>query len=202
MKELVNDEYINNLFEILEDGSFKELFIEKLKKLEFSKWKEQLQIKRENNLKWIEDNKILEQIAEIEKELTSILNQREEVAIKFRLEDSKPYLKNKKLLEDLEKQTEELYESSSLLELDIKTIFSEVENNCGFTLSDIMDKDYSFQFLVIDRESEDWFEYKTDFSAEWDRLKCQILKCSAISEIDGLISTYITDKYTLLNERI
>ena len=155
-------------------------------------------------------------ITEIEKELMSILNQRDEVAIKFRLEDSKPYLKNKNLLEDLEKQTEELYKASSLLELDIKTILSEVENNCGFTLSDIIDKDYSFQFLVIgcsakykkiytkcyDRESEDWFEYKTDFSAEWDRLKCQILKCSAISEIDGLISTYITDKYTLLNERI
>ena len=96
MKELVNDEYINNLFEILEDGSFKKLFIEKLKKLEFSKWKEQLQIKRENNLKWIEDNKILEQIAEIEKQMKSIFSESYEIVTKLKEQDLKfRFLKNK-----------------------------------------------------------------------------------------------------------
>jgi hypothetical protein len=218
MKELVNDEYINNLFEILEDGSFKELFIEKLKKLEFSKWKEQLQIKRENNLKWIEDNKILEQIAEIEKELTSIFNESYEIITKLKEQDLKfRFLKNKKPLNELDKQQRHLITKSEQLKSEIVRIFLEVENRCGFTLAEITDKDYSFKFfryisqgnlietrsVYYNKQELDYdFTYETNFVAEWDRLKCQILKCSAISEIDGLISTYITDKYTLLNERI
>jgi hypothetical protein len=41
-----------------------------------------------------------------------------------------------------------------------------------------------------------------NYEAEWDRLKLQFLKCSTISEIESLISKEITEKYTLMQERI
>jgi len=220
MKELVTQEYLNNLFEILENGNFYELFVDKLRQKEFNSWKEQLEIKRKECLKWVEDNKILEQIDKIEKEMSNIFSQSYEIVYKLKekeLDLKHSFFKNKKLLKELDKQQQDLVVKSEQLKSDIVRIFSEVENNCGVTLADIMDKDYTFEIFRNISPKDKWtnsfpmyyfktklygFTYYTKFAAEWDRLKCQILKCSAISEVDGLISTYITDKYTLLNERI
>jgi hypothetical protein len=205
MVEHIDMSFKENLLNIL-DYSFKYIFIEGIKEKIVSKDEKKFYDNICRYKKIIEENET--EINELNDKVLKISSELEEIeeeqlkAIRYK-NTIFDYIKsifrnNTKLEAELRLKRFEKQAEMKIAKKVYLTKLKNIEGKCdGFIVSDIR------QGKCFRHSDSCYAEINSiNYEAEWDRLKLQFLKCSTISEIESLISKEITEKYTLMQERI
>ena len=204
MVEHIDMSFKENWLNIL-DNSFKYIFIEGIKQKIVSKDEKKFYDNLDRYKKIVEENEteineLNDKVLKISTELQEIDKQLKVIQENTTLFD---YIKsifrnNSKLRSELRLKRAEKQDEIGIARREYFDKLNITEDKCdGFLVSDIR------QGKCFSRSDSNYTEINSiNYEAEWDRLKLQFLKCSTISEIESLISKEITEKYTLMQERI
>jgi len=204
MVEHIDMSFKENWLNILEN-SFKYIFIEGIKQKIVSKDEKKFYDNLDRYKKIVEENQteineLNDKVLKISTEIRQIEEQLKAIPPINTFFD---YIKS-------------IFRNNSKLRSELRLKRAEKQDEIGIARREYFDKlniteDKCDGFLVYDIRQGKYFSHcdscyaeinNINYEAEWDRLKLQFLKCSTISEIESLISKEITEKYTLMQERI
>ena len=204
MVEHIDMSFKENWLNILEN-SFKYIFIEGIKEKIVSKDEKKFYDNLDRYKKIVEENQT--EISELTDKLLKISTELQEIDKQLKVIQENTtlfdYIKsifgnNTKLKAKLRLKRAEKQDEIGIARREYFDKLNITEDKCdGFLVSDIRQGKYRNRSNSIYTEIN-----SINYEAEWDRLKLQFLKCSTISEIESLISKEITEKYTLMQERI
>ena len=204
MVEHIDMSFKENYLNILEN-SFKYIFIEGIKQKIVSKDEKKFYDNLDRYKKIVEENET--EISELNDKVLKISSELQEIDKQLKVIQENTtlfdYIKsifgnNTKLIENNRLKRAEKQDEIGIARREYFDKLNITEDKCdGFLVSDIRQGKYHNRSNSIYTEIN-----SINYEAEWDRLKLQFLKCSTISEIESLISKEITDKYTLMQERI
>jgi hypothetical protein len=204
MVEHIDMSFKENYLNILEN-SFKYIFIEGIKQKIVSKDEKKFYDNLDRYKKIVEENET--EISELNDKVLKISSELQEIDKQLKVIQENTtlfdYIKsifgnNTKLKAKLRLKRAEKQDEIGIARREYFDKLNITEDKCdGFLVSDIRQGKYHNRSNSIYTEIN-----SINYEAEWDRLKLQFLKCSTISEIESLISKEITDKYTLMQERI
>ena len=204
MVEHIDMSFKENYLNIL-DNSFKYIFIEGIKEKIVSKDEKKFYDNLDRYKKIVEENET--EINELNDKVLKISTELQEIDYKIKaippINTFFDYIKsifrnNSKLRSELRLKRAEKQDEIGIARREYFDKLNITEDKCdGFLVSDIR------QGKCFSRSDYNYTEMNSiNYEAEWDRLKLHFLKCSTISEIESLISKEITEKYTLMQERI
>jgi hypothetical protein len=209
MVEHIDMSFKENYLNIL-DNSFKYIFIEGIKEKIVSKDEKKFYDNLDRYKKIVEENET--EINELNDKVLKISTELQEIDYKIKaippINTFFDYIKsifrnNSKLRSELRLKRAEKQDEIGIARREYFDKLNITEDKCdGFLVSDIRQGKYRNRSNSIYTNSCYTEINSINYEAEWDRLKLHFLKCSTLSEIESLISKEITEKYTLMQERI